>query len=113
MNADQITAAKARLEAYDSAQCVFIASRSGIDIDAHAKALFAFGACSATLEEHAPEDLRLALEHIDGEDSRKAIALYEIEGLRIDLRLALAEIKRLREEVADLHLDIRREIGLE
>lgn len=40
--------------------------------------------------------LGLALDHIDGEESRKALALHEIESLRIDLEQQRLEIRLQR-----------------
>jgi hypothetical protein len=85
---DQIAAAKARLEAYEAADAALGDGNAANFCDAW-----------AALEEHVAEDLRLALDEIDGEGSRKALALFEIESLRIDLEKQRLDICRLQAEV--------------
>jgi hypothetical protein len=114
MNADQIAAAKARLEAYEAADAALMNRPEVFDGDANGRALSAFCDCWAALEEHMTEDLSLALAEIDGEGSRKALALFEIESLRIDLEKQRLEICRLQGEVLRLEAfeyDFMRERG--
>jgi hypothetical protein len=92
MTPDQISAAKARLEAYDKA----LEALTTLNHLARKTLQDDFSDMQDDLEEHAPEDLRHALAEIDGEGSRKALALYEIESLRIDLEKQRLEICRLQ-----------------
>jgi hypothetical protein len=96
MTPDKIAAAKARLEAYDRA----LEALTDLNHLARKTLQDDFSDRQDVLEEHAPEDLRLALAEIDGEGSRKALALFEIESLRIDLEKQRLDICRLQAMVA-------------